>query len=82
MLFALANIISTASYILKLRILASSQILAYLSGSSPHIMSGAVSALSLLIYNDPGLCFSIPDLMPSVFILLKSKALEVVKVSI
>ncbi|KAG9457347.1 hypothetical protein H6P81_001855 [Aristolochia fimbriata] len=59
-----------------------SMILGYLSGSSPHIMSGAISALSLLIYKDPDLIFSIPDIMHSVSILLQSKAVEVVKAAL
>lgn len=53
----------------------------YLSGASPHIMSGAVAALSLLIHKDPSLCTSVPELMPSVLVLLQSKANEVIKVS-
>ncbi|CAK9182412.1 unnamed protein product [Ilex paraguariensis] len=51
----------------------------YLSGSSPHIKSGAVSALSLMVYNDLNVCFLIPDLVPSVLQLLQSKAVEVIK---
>lgn len=57
------------------------KIMGYLSGASPHIMSGAVAALSLLIYEDPSLYISVPDLMPSVLILLQSKASEVIKVN-
>jgi len=54
----------------------------YLSGSSPQITSGAVSALSVLVYKDTDICLSIPDLIPSVLSLLQSKAVEVIKVSI
>ncbi|CAK9138374.1 unnamed protein product [Ilex paraguariensis] len=54
----------------------------YLSGSSPHIKSGAVSALSLMVYNDPNVCFLIPDLVPSVLQLLQSKAVEVIKAAL
>ncbi|XP_071737567.1 uncharacterized protein [Rutidosis leptorrhynchoides] len=56
-----------------------SMIMGYLSGSSPHIKSGAVSALSLMIYNDSKICNLIPDLVPSVLELLHSKAIEVIK---
>ena len=55
--------------------------MAYLTGSSPHIRSGAVSALSVLVYNDTDLCLSVPDLIPSVLALLQSKAIEIIKVS-
>lgn len=57
------------------------QIIAYLSGSSPHIKSGAVSALSVLVYSDVNICLSVPDLVPSVLTLLQSKDVEVTKVS-
>lgn len=57
------------------------QIIAYLSGSSPHIKSGAVSALSVLVYSDANICLSVPDLVPSVLTLLQSKDVEVTKVS-
>ncbi|XP_011075328.1 RRP12-like protein isoform X1 [Sesamum indicum] len=51
----------------------------YLSGSSPHIKSGVVSALSVLIYNDPDIGLMVPDIVPSVMELLHSKAVEVIK---
>ncbi|KAI3507537.1 hypothetical protein L1887_22524 [Cichorium endivia] len=54
-------------------------IMGYLSGSSPHIKSGAVSALSLVIYNDSKICNLMPDLVPSILELLHSKAIEVIK---
>lgn len=54
-------------------------IIAYLSGSSPHIKSGAVSALSVLVYSDANICLSVPDLVPSVLTLLQSKDVEVTK---
>lgn len=60
---------------------ANTQIMGYLSGSSPHIKSGAVSALSLVIYNDSKICNLMPDLVPSILELLHSKAIEVIKVS-
>ncbi|KAL5810487.1 hypothetical protein ACOSQ3_027197 [Xanthoceras sorbifolium] len=56
-----------------------SMILGYLSGSSPHIKSGAVSALSVLIHKDPDICLSMPGLVSSVISLLQSKAAEVIK---
>ncbi|XP_030526006.2 RRP12-like protein [Rhodamnia argentea] len=54
-------------------------IMGYLSGSSPQITSGAVSALSVLVYKDTDICLSIPDLIPPVLSLLQSKAGEVIK---
>ncbi|KAL3533763.1 hypothetical protein ACH5RR_007284, partial [Cinchona calisaya] len=54
-------------------------IMAYLTGSSPHIKSGAVSTLSVLVYNDTDICLSIPDLIPSILSLLQNKAVEVIK---
>ncbi|KAI3415184.1 NUC173 domain-containing protein [Psidium guajava] len=54
-------------------------IMGYLSGSSPQITSGAVSALSVLVYKDTDICLSIPDLIPPVLSLLQSKAVEVIK---
>ncbi|KAF7819035.1 RRP12-like protein [Senna tora] len=56
-----------------------SMIMGYLSGSSPHIKSGAVSALSVLVYKDIDLCLSVSGLVPSLLSLLQSKALEVIK---
>lgn len=53
----------------------------YLSSPSPHIMSGAISALSLLIYNDADFCLAVPNLIPSVLVLLQNKSNEVIKVS-
>ncbi|KAK6945286.1 putative domain NUC173 [Dillenia turbinata] len=54
-------------------------IMGYLSGSSPQIKSGAVSALSVLVYKDANICLSIPELIPTVLDLLQTKAVEVVK---
>lgn len=56
-----------------------SMIMGYLSGSSPHIKSGAVSALSVLVYKDANLCASIPDLVPSLLSLLHTKDTEIIK---
>ncbi|RAL48663.1 hypothetical protein DM860_000983 [Cuscuta australis] len=53
-------------------------VMGYLSGP-PQIKSGAISALSVLIYNDSDICQLVPDLVPSVLALLKSKSLEVIK---
>lgn len=54
----------------------------YLSGSSPHIKSGAVSVLSVLVYKDANLCLSISGLVPSLLSLLHTKDLEIIKVSV
>ncbi|KAL8041431.1 hypothetical protein ABFS82_10G163500 [Erythranthe guttata] len=51
----------------------------YLSGPSPHIKSGVVSVLSVLVYSDPDICTKTPDLFPAVMELLHSKAIEVIK---
>lgn len=58
------------------------QIMGYLSGSSPHIKSGAVSALSVLVYKDTNLCLSISDLVPSLLSLLRTKDVKIIKVSV
>nr|CAD1828288.1 unnamed protein product [Ananas comosus var. bracteatus] len=57
-------------------------VMGYLSSPSPHIMSGAISALSLLIYNDADFCLAVPNLIPSVLVLLQNKSNEVIKVAI
>ncbi|KAH0902057.1 hypothetical protein HID58_041560 [Brassica napus] len=54
----------------------------YISGTSPHIRSGAVSALSVLIYKDPEICLSSPELLSSVLSLLHTKSIEIIKVSL
>ncbi|XP_050383824.1 uncharacterized protein LOC126800497 [Argentina anserina] len=54
-------------------------IMGYLSGASPHIKSGAVSVLSVLVYKDTDICLSVPELIPSLLSLLQGKALEVIK---
>jgi len=54
----------------------------YLFGSSLQTTSGAVSALSELVYKDTDICLSIHDLIPPVLSLLQSKVVEVIKVSI
>lgn len=54
----------------------------YLSGSSPHIKSGAVSALSVLVYKDANLLLSVSDLVPSLLSLLHTKDVEIIKVSV
>ncbi|KAF3953726.1 hypothetical protein CMV_020855 [Castanea mollissima] len=54
-------------------------IMGYLSGSSPHIKSGAVSALSVLVYQDADICLSMPDIVPSLLSLLHTKVVEVIK---
>lgn len=57
-------------------------VMGYLSSPSPHIVSGAIAALSLLIYNDASFCMEVPNLIPSVLVLLQNKAIEVVKASL
>ncbi|KAE8671691.1 ARM repeat superfamily protein, putative isoform 2 [Hibiscus syriacus] len=54
-------------------------IMGYLSGSSPLIKSGAVAALSVLVYDDPEICIALPDLVSSIVALLQTKAVEVIK---
>lgn len=51
----------------------------YLSGPSPHIKSGAVSALSILVYKDVDIILAMPDLLPSVLSQLGNKSVEVTK---
>ncbi|WOK99110.1 RRP12-like protein [Canna indica] len=57
-------------------------VMGYLSSSSPHIVSGAISALSLLIYNDAEFCLAVPNLIPSVLVLLQNKSNEVIKAAL
>ncbi|XP_078446780.1 ARM repeat superfamily protein [Wolffia australiana] len=54
-------------------------IMGYLSGSPPQIMSVAIAAISLLIYEDSNLFYLVPDLIPTVLMLLQNKANEVIK---
>ncbi|XP_061371507.1 uncharacterized protein LOC133314080 [Gastrolobium bilobum] len=54
-------------------------VMGYLSGSSPHIKSGAVSALSVLVYKDTHLCLSVSDLVSSLLSLLQTKDVEIIK---
>ncbi|KAL4205120.1 hypothetical protein AMTRI_Chr01g135660 [Amborella trichopoda] len=56
-----------------------SMIMGCLAGTTPRVMSASVAALSWLIYENPSVCFSVPDLLPSVLALLQSKAREVIK---
>ncbi|QCE05275.1 ribosomal RNA-processing protein 12 [Vigna unguiculata] len=56
-----------------------SMIMGYLSGSSPHIKSGAVSALSVLVYQDTSLLISVSGLVPSLLSLLQTKDVEIIK---
>lgn len=56
------------------------QIIGYFSDSPPQIMSGAVAALSLLLYKDADLCLSVHDFLPSILALLKRKDPDVIKV--
>ena len=54
----------------------------YLSGSSPQLKRGTVSALSVLVYQDVDICLLMPDLVPSLLSLLHTKVVEVIKVSV
>ncbi|KAL5539474.1 hypothetical protein UlMin_042962 [Ulmus minor] len=54
-------------------------IMGYLTGASPHIKSGAVSVLSVLIHQDADIFLSIPELIPSILSLLQGKSVEVIK---
>ncbi|ONM34371.1 ARM repeat superfamily protein [Zea mays] len=51
-------------------------VMGYLSSPSPHIVSGAIAALSLLIYSDANFCMEVPNLIESVLVLLQHKAIE------
>ena len=54
----------------------------YLSGSSPQLKSGIVSALSILVYQDVDTCLSMPDLVPLFLSLLHTKVAVVIKGSV
>ncbi|XP_020250487.1 RRP12-like protein [Asparagus officinalis] len=57
-------------------------VMGYLSSSSPHITSGAISALSLLIYNDARYCIAVPNLISTVLTLLQKKDIEIIKAAL
>ncbi|KAJ1695675.1 hypothetical protein LUZ63_012373 [Rhynchospora breviuscula] len=57
-------------------------VMGYLSSPSSHITSGAISALSLLIYNDAEFCLGVSNLIPSVLVLLQNKSNEVIKAAL
>ncbi|KAG0609787.1 hypothetical protein M758_7G013900 [Ceratodon purpureus] len=51
-----------------------------LAGSTPHMVSAAVVALARLLYEfSSELCHTVPDLLPSALLLLKSKNREIIK---
>ncbi|MCO5571960.1 hypothetical protein L7F22_025711 [Adiantum nelumboides] len=50
-----------------------------LAGSTPHMRSAAITGLARLIYEFHDLCQTIPDLLPSVLLLLQTKSREVIK---
>ena len=54
----------------------------YLSGPSPQLKSGTVSALSVWVHQDVDICLSMPDLVPLLLSLLHTKVVEVIKVSV
>lgn len=57
-------------------------VMGYLSTPNPHMISGAIAALSLLIHNDSGICISVSNLIPAVLALLQSKSVEVIKAAL
>nr|CAB3479479.1 unnamed protein product [Digitaria exilis] len=57
-------------------------VMGYLSSKSPHIVSGAIAALSLLIYSDANFCMEVPNLIESVLVLLQHKAIEITKAAL
>lgn len=55
-------------------------VLGGLVGATPHMISAAVMALARLLYEfAPVLAGLVPDLLPAVLMLLRSKAREVIK---
>ena len=51
-----------------------------LAGSTPHMVSAAVVGLARLLYEfSSSLCHTVPDLLPSALLLLKSKNREIIK---
>lgn len=51
-----------------------------LAGSTPHMVSAAVVALARLLYEfSAELCHTVPDLLPSALLLLKSRNREIIK---
>ncbi|KAH9313994.1 hypothetical protein KI387_022621, partial [Taxus chinensis] len=54
-------------------------IVGYLVGTSPHMISAAVAGLARLVYEFSDFCLKVPNMLPSVFLLLHSKSREVVK---
>lgn len=52
-----------------------------LAGSTPHMVSAAVVGLARLLYEfSAELCHTVPDLLPSALLLLRSKNREIIKV--
>ncbi|KAL3700630.1 hypothetical protein R1sor_018652 [Riccia sorocarpa] len=55
-------------------------ILGCLAGTTPHMISAAVASLARLIYEfSSDLCHTIPQLLPSALLLLKSRNREIIK---
>ncbi|KAJ7533387.1 hypothetical protein O6H91_13G046200 [Diphasiastrum complanatum] len=51
-----------------------------LAGTTPHMISAAVTGLARLIYEfSSELCHMIPELLPSAFLLLRSRSREIIK---
>ncbi|GLJ21439.1 hypothetical protein SUGI_0394870 [Cryptomeria japonica] len=57
-------------------------VLGCLAGSTPHMMSAAVTGLARLIYEFSDLCLTVPNLLPSVYMLLQSNNKEVIKATL
>lgn len=59
------------------------QVVGCLAAKSPHMISAAVAALARLLYEfSLELCPTVPNLLPSVLLLLRSQSREIVKVSL
>jgi hypothetical protein len=57
------------------------QIVGCLAGSTPHMVSAAVVGLARLLYEfSAELGHTIPDLLPSALLLLRTKSREIIKV--
>ncbi|KAH7365818.1 hypothetical protein KP509_18G047800 [Ceratopteris richardii] len=54
-------------------------IVACLAGTTPHMKSAAITAVARLIYEFNDLCYTIPDLLPSILLLLQTKSREIIK---
>lgn len=53
-----------------------------LEGSTPHMISATTTGIAILMYEFSKLCLSVPDLLPSTFMLLKNNNREVIKATL